>query len=151
MKKSGNSASTAAPPASVCPCGGIEPGLSFDACCGRYLTPFDLDPALPGSSAPTPQALMRSRYSAFVLGKEAYLLASWHASTRPPIAHSRDGAQWLGLEVKRHSMDGDAGTVEFVARYKLQGRAHRLHEVSRFVRENGHWYYLDGEFPKNQA
>ena len=91
---------------------------------------------------------MRSRYSAFVRAHEAYLLATWHTNTRPPIALSRDGTQWLGLQVQRASSEGEQGVVEFVARYKLQGRAHRLHEVSRFVRELGRWYYLDGEFPK---
>ena len=136
----------------ACPCGGapdVGAGALFEQCCGRYLgteigTEVDI-----GTPAPTPEALMRSRYSAFVRANEAYLLSTWHASTRPPIALSRDGTQWLGLDVKHHSSTGDNGVVEFVARYKLQGRAQRLHEVSRFVREAGRWYYLDGEFPKN--
>lgn len=90
---------------------------------------------------------MRSRYSAFVLDLRDYLLASWHASTRPAELEAPEpGLKWLGLDVKRAAMqDADHGSVEFVARSKLGGRAHRLHEVSRFVRENGAWFYLDGE------
>lgn len=91
---------------------------------------------------------MRSRYSAYVLKLEAYLLATWHASTRPAILDlADDDNKWLGLEVKRHAPESaDRATVEFVARYKIGGRAHRLHEVSRFVREEGRWYYVDGKF-----
>jgi len=90
---------------------------------------------------------MRSRYSAFVLGLSDYLLATWHASTRPAILEpDPPGSKWLGLEVRRHLAAGaDRASVEFVARSKLGGRAHRLHELSRFVREGGRWYYVDGE------
>lgn len=92
---------------------------------------------------------MRSRYSAYVLKLEAYLRSSWHASTRPRHPDPDEGAaatKWLGLEIKRHETRGeDSAIVEFVARYKVGGRARRLHEVSRFIREDGHWYYLDAE------
>jgi SEC-C motif domain protein len=90
---------------------------------------------------------MRSRYAAFVLDLPSYLLASWHASTRPAaLETSEPGLKWLGLDIKRVALqDADHGTVEFVARSKLGGRAHRLHEVSRFVRENGEWFYVDGD------
>jgi SEC-C motif-containing protein len=93
---------------------------------------------------------MRSRYTAYVLALEPYLLATWHISTRPPhidlAAEAR--IRWLGLEVKRHLSNGpDSAIVEFVARYKIAGRAQRLHETSRFVREDGRWFYLDGKFP----
>lgn len=93
---------------------------------------------------------MRSRYSAYVRGEEAYLLATWHASTRPPSLDLAEDAatKWLGLEIKRTEAGGEQdqrGLVEFVARYKVGGRAHRLHEVSRFVREDGRWYYVDGD------
>lgn len=92
---------------------------------------------------------MRSRYSAYVLKLEPYLLATWHASTRPAALDlADDNCRWLGLAVKRYSPQGeDVAEVEFVARYKVGGRAFRLHEVSRFVREGGRWYYVDGEFP----
>ena len=90
---------------------------------------------------------MRSRYSAFVLGLHDYLLETWYPSKRP-VALEPDppGLRWLGLEVRRHAQqDAEHATVEFVARSKLAGRAQRLHEVSRFVREDGRWYYVDGE------
>lgn len=88
---------------------------------------------------------MRSRYSAYVLGLEDYLLATWHPSTRPATLDLGSGPQpkWLGLEVKARTTAGDAATVEFVARCRIGGRAQRLHEVSRFAREEGRWYYLD--------
>lgn len=88
---------------------------------------------------------MRSRYSAYVLGLEGYLLATWHPSTRPPALDlaSEPQPKWLGLEVKVQTEAGDRATVEFVARYRVGGRAQRLHEISRFVREDGGWYYLD--------
>ncbi len=90
---------------------------------------------------------MRSRYSAYVLDLHDYLFATWHASTRPTdIDAARLGARWLGLKVKRHVvLDEHRALVEFVARSKLGGRAHRLHETSRFVREGGRWFYVDGE------
>jgi SEC-C motif-containing protein len=101
--------------------------------------------------AATPEALMRSRYSAYVRADEVYLRATWHPRTCPqgPLLDTEPGLKWLGLEVKAASLDasGEAGTVEFVARYKVAGRARRLHEVSRFVREDGRWWYLDGQFP----
>lgn len=92
--------------------------------------------------------MMRSRYSAYVLKLEAYLLATWHSCTRPAALDlAADNTKWLGLEVKSHlSESADRATVEFVARYKSGGRAGRLHEVSRFVREDGMWFYVDGEF-----
>lgn len=91
---------------------------------------------------------MRSRYSAYVLKLEDYLLATWHASTRPQALDlgEDDGTRWLGLEVRRHRQEDESHpTVEFVARYRIDGRGHRLHEISRFVREDGRWYYLDGK------
>ncbi|WP_019915644.1 YchJ family protein [Methyloversatilis discipulorum] len=123
---------------SVCMCGS---GRDADACCARFHA---------GEAAPTPEALMRSRYSAFVLDLRDYLLATWHPTTRPPaLPPPEPGLKWLGLEVKRSALqDADHGTVEFVARSKLGGRAHRLHENSRFVREDGRWYYVDGDFAR---
>lgn len=90
---------------------------------------------------------MRSRYSAYTRGDEAYLLATWHPNTRPVSLDldQEPAVKWLGLTVKRHQDGGDGqAIVEFVARYKVGGRAHRLHEVSRFLWEHGHWLYLDG-------
>ena len=120
-----------------CPCGSTR---ALGACCGPYL-----DGETP---APTAEALMRSRYSAFVLDRRGYLLQSWHPSTRPlSIDAPLPGRRYLGLEVKRALQTGDdSAVVDFVARSKLAGRAQRLHETSRFVREGGRWFYLDGEF-----
>ncbi len=90
---------------------------------------------------------MRSRYVGYALGLHDYLLATWHPSTRPAaLEPDPPGLKWLGLDVRRHvRQDDHHATVEFVARSKLAGRAHRLHEVSRFVREGGRWYYVDGD------
>ena len=121
----------------LCPCGNPKP---FTACCAPYV-----EGNVP---APTAEALMRSRYTAYTLLREGYLLATWHISTRPSsLDLAADAAtKWIGLEVKRHEQqDTDHAIVEFVARYKVNGRAHRLHELSRFVREDGRWFYLDGD------
>ena len=89
---------------------------------------------------------MRSRYSAFVLERSDDLLATWHASTRPPQIDFEPGLKWLGLEVREaRQPDPSHAEVEFVARSRLAGRGHRLHERSRFVREGGRWYYVDGD------
>jgi SEC-C motif-containing protein len=90
---------------------------------------------------------MRSRYAAYVQHDADYLMQTWHPRTRPAEPPSFEpGLRWLGLEVRRHSQtDADHATVEFVARSKLGGRAHRLHETSRFVREHGRWLYVDGD------
>jgi SEC-C motif-containing protein len=90
---------------------------------------------------------MRSRYSAYVLELPDYLRDTWHTSTRlaEPLRFG-DGVRWLGLDVRRHvQTDADHAVVEFVARSKLGGRAARLHETSRFVREAGRWFYVDGD------
>ena len=88
---------------------------------------------------------MRSRYSAFVRGLGDYLLASWHASTRPAQLELDASVKWLGLELRsQRVLDADHAEVEFVARWREAGRAVRLHERSRFVREDGCWFYLDG-------
>lgn len=91
---------------------------------------------------------MRARYTAYVLGDVAFLRASWHPSTRPAHIEPGEGPAWLRLEVCATTVghvDDDAGTVEFKAHYRDGARLGILHEVSRFVREDGHWYYLDGE------
>jgi SEC-C motif-containing protein len=112
--------------------------LGYADCCGRYL---ETD-----APAPDAESLMRSRYSAFVLGRVAYLSASWHASTRPAELTLEPGQKWLGLEVKRHRViDADHAEVQFVARSRIGGRGVRLSETSRFVREGGRWFYVDGD------
>ena len=90
---------------------------------------------------------MRSRYTAFVRGNADYLLATWHPRTRPAQLSLEPGIKWLGLEVRSHrSVDASHAEVEFVARSRVQGRARRLRERSRFLREaDGRWYYVDGD------
>jgi SEC-C motif-containing protein len=126
------------PPDLACPCGS---GHRLLACCGRYHA------GAPAEPAPTAEALMRSRYSAFVLDRLDYLLATWHPTTRPAALEPNEpGLRWLGLTVRHHRvLDADHAEVSFVARSKLGGRAHRLEEVSRFVREDGRWFYVDGD------
>ena len=92
---------------------------------------------------------MRSRYSAYGLGLLDYLLATWHASSSPGDLELPP-VKWLGLEVRHAQAAGDAGVVEFVARCKEGGRAQRLHETSRFVREDGRWYYIDGQITQSE-
>jgi len=121
-----------------CPCGNA---VGYVKCCGLLHQ---------GAPASTAAQLMRSRYSAYVLQREDYLLASWHAETRPAslrLAAQQPPPTWLGLDIRdEHLIDAQHATVEFIARYRLGGgRAQRQHEVSRFVREHGHWYYVDGE------
>lgn len=126
-------------PDAPCPCG--LPSRYADCCA----------PCHNGTPAADAEALMRSRYCAYVLGHRDYLLSTWHASTRPSnLDLGTAGAlRWLGLTVKLHQLiDADHATVEFVARSRSGGApAQRLHEISRFVREDGRWYYVDGEFP----
>ncbi len=121
-----------------CPC---DSGQPYADCCGPWHTGL-----LDGLHAPTPDALMRSRYSAYVLGLIDYLLATWHPSTSPGELELAP-LKWLGLEVRHAEQSGDAGVVEFVARWRDASGAQRLHEISRFVREQGRWYYIDGQTP----
>jgi len=126
-------------PPSRCPCG---ENANYADCCGRLHA---------GAIAPTAAALMRSRYSAYTLALADYLLATWHPDTRPAHLDFSDAGQtrWLGLELRaQRELDADHATVEFVARYRLGGApAVRLHEISRFERIDGRWFYRDGEFP----
>lgn len=122
-----------------CPC---QSQSNYQECCGRWHHgPLHLQ-------APDAEQLMRSRYSAFVLDDLDYLLATWHPSTRPTTLEPNPPAiKWLGLDVRKHQVLGpETQLVEFVARHRLAGRATRLHEISRFVLENGQWFYVDGEF-----
>jgi SEC-C motif-containing protein len=121
----------------VCLCGGE---VEYSRCCGRYLS---------GEENPqSAEQLMRSRYCGFVVCDEPYLLATWHPGTRPSKV-SLDGKQrWLGLSIRATEagrVDDVSGTVEFVARFKVDGKGHRLHEISRFEKIAGSWYYLDGQ------
>jgi SEC-C motif-containing protein len=115
-----------------CPCGS---GSSLIDCCSRFIA---------GLPVQTAEQLMRSRYTAYVLNNVAYLLATWHASTRPAML-DEDKTKWLGLKVVNYQQqDASHAMVEFIARYKIAGRAYRIHEISQFVFEDGRWFYLDG-------
>lgn len=123
----------------ACPC---DSGKTYGDCCGPWHTGYTQ-----GTPAPTIEALMRSRYSAYVLGLINYLLATWHPSTSPGELELSP-VKWLGLEVRNAQATADAGVVEFVARYRENGRGLRLHEISRFVRADGRWLYIDGTHPE---
>ena len=124
----------------LCPCGSAR---AYRECCERWHAgPQRL-------CAPDAAALMRSRYSAFVLDRLDYLLDTWHPDTRlVSLEPNPPGLKWLGLDIKHTSqIDARHAIVEFVARSRLAGRAHRLHEISRFAAIDDRWYYVDGEFP----
>ncbi|RJQ73876.1 hypothetical protein D5S17_24705 [Pseudonocardiaceae bacterium YIM PH 21723] len=120
-----------------CPCGA---GAGFDECCGRLHS---------GSArAATAEQLMRSRFAAFYVGDESYLLASWHPSTRPRSVEFEPELRWIRLEILDRTGGGPfdlQGTVEFAAHYELSGASGALREHSRFRRENGSWFYVDGD------
>lgn len=123
----------------MCPCGLPEP---YDACCGRYHR-WEGAP-------PTAELLMRSRYAAFAVGDAAYLVATWHPTTRPRRLHLDPADRWTRLDVLGGTGGGllhTEGTVEFRAhRRHGSGRDTQadvlLHENSRFVREAGCWSYV---------
>ena len=130
-------------PSATCPCGRTNAkgkAFSYADCCGRFIEHFDT------TAAPDAEYLMRSRYSAFVLENAPYLQATWHSSQRPTDLDFDPEAKWLGLQVKDFQSTGsDTAEVEFVARFRVGGRAVRLHERSHFVREDGRWFYVDGD------
>ena len=130
-----------------CPCGRLDARgrvLAYGQCCGRWLEG--------DAPAPDAQSLMRSRYSAYVLRRGDYLLRTWHPSQRPAHITFDAGVKWLGLEVRSHSeQDATHAQVAFVARQRgADGRAERLQEHSRFVREQGKWLYLDALLDPDQ-
>ncbi|MGY1840364.1 MULTISPECIES: YchJ family protein [unclassified Modestobacter] len=119
-----------------CPC---DSGLPYAECCGRLHDGT--------AAAATAEQLMRSRYSAFVVGDPAYLLATWHSTTRPRTLQLDPGVRWTGLAVLRTTggaLLAAEGTVEFRASYVVDGVPGSQHEDSRFAREDGAWRYLDG-------
>lgn len=145
------------PPTGACPCGRSDrrdKPIAYALCCGRYLDHFDDTPA------PDAESLMRSRYTAFVLERADYLLATWAPQRRPSQVSFDAGVKWLGLDVRSRSvLDADHAEVEFVARQRdTSGVATRLHERSRFVRggdagddaastseDKSRWFYVDGD------
>ncbi|MBW9093990.1 hypothetical protein JNB62_09875 [Microbacterium jejuense] len=122
-------------PGDPCPCGS---GDVFEGCCG---------PLLRGTPAPSAARLMRSRYTAFVVGDERYLTATWHPGTRPEALELDPAQRWTGLRILdvEGGAEGDTrGVVEFRASWRHGGDRGELHERSRFVRQSGRWWYIDG-------
>jgi SEC-C motif-containing protein len=118
-----------------CPCNSNQ---LYQDCCEPYHLSL---------GAPNAEKLMRSRYSAYVLGLEDYLLNTWHPNTRPQYLNlSNDTTKWLMLEVKRFEPNDDQAIVEFIATYKVNGKSEKLHETSQFRKIAGRWFYVDGEF-----
>nr|WP_309110761.1 YchJ family metal-binding protein [Saccharothrix sp.] len=119
----------------TCPCGLGEP---YETCCG----PFHAG----AKTAPTAEALMRSRFTAFALRNEAYLLQTWHPTTRPKRIDFDPDQHWTHLKI-HHRTEGTpfhtTGTVEFTAHYRYRGDPQELHENSHFVRENNRWLYVN--------
>ena len=124
----------------TCYCGDEK---NYEACCGRFHSGAEL--------AGNAEVLMRSRYSAYVVMQESYLLATWHVNTRPQTIDffDHEKTKWLGLEIKHHRIiDANNAQVEFVAHYKTGGQpVVRLHEISDFIFEEGRWFYVAGVFP----
>jgi SEC-C motif domain protein len=126
-----------------CPCarvgtfGGVLP---YDRCCGRYLDDAD-------AAAPDAESLMRSRYTAYALRRDDYVLATWDAAHRPARLAIGPDVVWTGLTVHSHRQTGaDTAEVQFVATYRDRtGRVQRLAERSRFTRRRGRWFYTDGD------
>lgn len=116
-----------------CPCGS---GMSLETCCQQYISRE--------KPVADPETLMRSRYTAYCLNNTEYLLSSWHASTRPATLDADNDTKWIRLKI----ISSSNSTVEFIATCRLQGKAHKLHETSRFIYENNIWYYLDGVLHK---
>ena len=126
----------------LCPC---ESGIPFNACCEPLLSCE--------RGAATAEALMRSRYTAYTRAAVPYLLATWHPSTRPETIEVEGIPHWCGLEIlgtEQGGADDSLGMVEFRATALAGERLIVLRERSRFVREEGTWYYLDGEFTKEE-
>ncbi|MAL83253.1 MAG: Zn-binding protein [Idiomarina sp.] len=116
-----------------CPCGLDK---TYQDCCFAYHSGE--------ATAQSPEALMRSRYSAFVGRLASYLEATWHSSSRPPLLDLSDSPNWLKLQVISSSVDQNKGQVHFRAFYKDGNDVAFMEEQSDFVQENGKWYYLDG-------
>ncbi len=119
---------------SNCPCGS---GREFGRCCGPFISQ--------SAVAENATQLMRSRYSAYVIGASDYLAASWHRDYRPADIAPDPALRWLGLEIIAADEQGERARVEFEARWLGGGRVDALHERGEFVREAGRWYYTRGE------
>lgn len=120
-----------------CPCQ-KNTNLEYLNCCGLYIDqeqiPIDAE------------ILMRSRYTAYVMENQEYLLHTWHPSKRPTQLNF-EPTKWLGLTVHSHIQSDEAhAQVTFTARYKVNGKAFKMHECSSFIKENDQWLYVDGDY-----
>lgn len=118
----------------TCPCGS---SAIYSDCC---------EPLHQGQTAASAEALMRSRFSAFALQLDEYLLSSWHPETRPEQISLEPDTQWKRLEIRRASNDAQQGSVHFKAYYQEQNQWHLLEETSKFLFENNHWFYHSGNY-----
>lgn len=121
-----------------CPC---QSGKTYTDCCFPYHD---------GKPAPTAEALMRSRYSAYALHIPVYLYRTWDAQNRPSKQDLKKSPplDWIGLQIVRTeagSEQDDQGVVEFIARYRDDAGEHQLHEVSEFRRDKSGWVYVSGQ------
>jgi SEC-C motif-containing protein len=132
---------------SNCPCGS---GLSYDSCCG---------PIIAGAPAPTAEAMMRSRYSAYVKREYAHLERTLSAEQRKDFAPDEarrwaESSEWLGLTILRTEKgapDDQEGVVEFSARFRIEGKDQEHIEAAVFGREDGNWVYVGQLQPKGQT
>ena len=120
-----------------CPCRKKSETTTYANCCEPYHAARRV--------AATAEALMRSRYSAFALKDGVYLHATWYPATRPDTIKVPKGQEWVGLRVIAAQTVGNTATVEFMARSRIGGETRVLHEVSRFLRDDGRWFYVDGD------
>lgn len=131
-----------------CPC---KSGLSFSACCGRYIQSELLSLSASHMSAPSPEALMRSRYTAYAIKAFDYIANTYASSANPPsiqeIAEGADETEWVNLNILKSSDT----QVEFQAFYRIGNRFFLLQELSDFVIEQGQWKYISGEIHKNSG
>lgn len=125
-----------------CPCGS---GMPYEECCEPIITGRE--------KARTAEALMRSRYSAYVKEEFSHVYDSYHPETRKhfslaAIEEQSHEITWAGLtidEVEKGRADDTEGFVTFKAQYKMNGQSQNLHEKSYFTKENGQWFYVNGQ------
>jgi SEC-C motif domain protein len=124
-----------------CLCGS---GIEYNQCCGLYHS---------GDKLPaTAEKLMRSRFTAYALDNTDYILATWDAAVQPEkVDFSEEKLAWQRLEIidtKKGDIKDNKGIVEFKAFYLNNGEDYMLHEISRFAKANGRWFYVDGVVKK---
>ncbi len=130
----------------ICPCGTQK---ILDVCCGPYISGK--------KKAPTAEALMRSRYTAYTINNMNYIAETHDSLTggdfdRESAEKWALGSEWLGLDIKsvKDGTEGDdKGIVEFVARYRVDGQEQTHHEISQFRRESDRWVFVDGKIVRD--